>query len=59
VIFRNSEKDFGLVGEHLGHAQSTYQNAEKRLDQFTQKLVAADADPRQTLEARSDEGKRE
>jgi DNA recombination protein RmuC len=52
--FSKFREDFGLVGKHLGHAQSTYQNAEKRLDQFTQRLVAADAEPRETLKARSD-----
>ena len=43
--FSKFRDDFGLVGKHLGHAQSTYQNAEKRLDQFGQKLLCADADP--------------
>jgi DNA recombination protein RmuC len=42
--FSKFRDDFGLVGKHLGHAQSTYQNAEKRLDQFGQKLFSADAD---------------
>lgn len=36
--------EFALLGKHLGHAQSSYQAAEKRLDQFGQKLLSADAD---------------
>jgi DNA recombination protein RmuC len=46
--FSKFREDFGLVGKHLGHAQSTYQNAEKRLDQFAQKFIAAEADPNET-----------
>lgn len=42
--FSKFRDDFGLLGKHLGHAQSSYQNAEKRLDQFGQKLLTADAD---------------
>src|SRR5216110_984215 len=43
--FSKFRDDFGLVSKHLDHVQSTYQNAEKRLDQFGQKLLCADADP--------------
>ena len=42
--FSRFKEEFNLLGKHLGHAQSTFQNAEKRLDQFGQKLLAADAD---------------
>ena len=42
--FSRFKDDFELLGKHLGHAQSSYQNADKRLDQFAQKLVAAEAD---------------
>jgi len=42
--FSRFKEEFNLVGKHLGHAQSSYQGAEKRLDQFGQKLLAADAD---------------
>jgi DNA recombination protein RmuC len=41
--------DFALLGKHLGHAQSSYQSTEKRLDQFGQKLLSADADPRELV----------
>jgi len=39
--------DFALLGKHLGHAQSSYQATEKRLDQFGQKLLSADLDQRE------------
>jgi len=53
--FSKFRDDFGLVGKHLGHAQSTYQNAEKRLDQFGQKLLCADADPGELPEPSSND----
>ena len=42
--FAKFRDDFSLMGKHLSHAQSCYQNAERRLEQFSQKLLAADAD---------------
>jgi DNA recombination protein RmuC len=42
--FCRFQEEFNLVGRHLGHAQSSFQNAEKRLEQFGQKLLTADAD---------------
>ncbi len=45
--FSKFKDDFELLGKHLGHAQSSYQNADKRLDQFAQKLVAAEADKKE------------
>lgn len=42
--FSRFREDFGLLGKHVGHAQSSFQSAEKRLDQFGQKLLAAEAD---------------
>ena len=42
--FSRFKDDFSLVGKHLGHAHSSFQNAEKRLDQFGQKLLEADTD---------------
>ena len=41
-------EDFGLLGRHIGHAQSCYQNTEKRLEQFAQKLLSAEAGPTET-----------
>ena len=38
------KEDFRLVGKHLGNAQSAYAGADKRLDQFGQKLLAADTE---------------
>lgn len=37
-------EEFNLLGKHLGHAQSSFQAAEKRLEQFGQKLIAAGTD---------------
>ncbi|HKY08263.1 MAG TPA: DNA recombination protein RmuC [Candidatus Binatia bacterium] len=42
--FGKFREEFALVGKHLGHAQSGYQTADRRLEQFSQKLLAADAD---------------
>jgi DNA recombination protein RmuC len=43
--FGRFRDEFDLVGKHLGHAQSSYQGAEKRLEQLGQKLLLADAEP--------------
>lgn len=44
--FAKFKEEFTLLGKHLGHAQSSFQSAEKRLDQFGQKLLAADSGER-------------
>lgn len=36
--FGKFAEDFELVGKHLGHAQSSYDNSEKRLQKFSSKL---------------------
>ena len=41
--FAKFRDDFGLLGKHLGHAQTSYQTTEKRLEQFGQRLLSADA----------------
>ncbi len=41
--FSKFRDDFTLLGKHMGHAESAYQNAEKRLEQFAQKLLSTDA----------------
>jgi DNA recombination protein RmuC len=41
--FAKFRDDFDLMGKHLGHAQSSYQTTEKRLEQFGQRLLSADA----------------
>jgi len=48
--FAKFRDEFSLLGKHLGHAQSSYQSAERRLEQFGQRLLAADADPKELLE---------
>ena len=55
--FSRLRDDFGLLGKHLGHAQSIYQNAERRLEQLGQKLTSADAEPKELFEPRSIERK--
>ena len=51
--FARFQDDFGVLGKHLGHAQSSFQNAENRLEQLGQKLLSADADQKELLEPRS------
>ncbi len=48
--FARMREEFNLLGRHLGHAQSSFQSAEKRLDQFGQKLLAAQADKQELPE---------
>jgi len=55
--FARFREDFSLLGKHLSHVQSSYQNGEKRLEQFGQKLLSADADPQALFELRSMERK--
>jgi DNA recombination protein RmuC len=43
--FTKFRDEFALIGKHLGHAQSSYQSAERRLEQFDQRLLAADSEP--------------
>ena len=39
--FGRFRDDFGLIGKHIGHAQSKYSDAERRLDRFETKLERA------------------
>jgi len=48
--FTRFRDEFDLLGKHLGHAQSSYQNADRRLEQFGQKLISAEAAPKDVLE---------
>ena len=48
VRFRD---EFALLGKHVGHAQSSFQSADRRLEQFGQKLSAADSDQRELFDA--------
>jgi len=43
--FARFRDEFDLVGKHLGHAQSSYQSADKRIEQFGQKLLSAEIAP--------------
>jgi DNA recombination protein RmuC len=43
--------EFNLLGRHLGHAQSSFQGAEKRLDRFTQKLLAVEKEKEELPES--------
>jgi DNA anti-recombination protein RmuC len=48
--FTRLRDELGLLGKHLGHAQSSYQSAEKRVEQLGQKLVSANAGQTEALE---------
>jgi len=41
--FAKFRDDFAVLGKHLGHAQSSYQSADRRLEQFGQKFLAAES----------------
>jgi DNA recombination protein RmuC len=48
--FTRFRDEFALLGKHVGHAQSSYQNADRRLEQFGQKLLVAEADQEEPAE---------
>jgi len=48
--FTKFRDDFNLVGKHLGHAHACFQSADNRLDQFGQKLLAADGEKKELPE---------
>jgi DNA recombination protein RmuC len=50
-------EDFGVLGRHIGHAQSCYQSTEKRLEQFAQKLLSAEAEPAEPVASPSRDSK--
>jgi len=52
--FTKFRDEYTLLGKHLGHAQTSYQNAERRLDPFGQRLVAAAADPDEEVSSVTD-----
>ena len=54
--FGKFRDDFGLLGKHLGHAQTSYQSTERRLEQFGQRLLSADAN-QESVEFRSSDRK--
>jgi DNA recombination protein RmuC len=48
--FAKFRDEFSVLGKHVGHAQASYQNADRRLEQFSQKLLASDTDQRELFE---------
>jgi DNA recombination protein RmuC len=48
--FARFREEFTLLGKHVGHAQASYQNADRRLEQFGQKLLVADGETRESCE---------
>jgi DNA recombination protein RmuC len=42
--FGKFREEFALLGKHVGHAQASYQSADRRLEQFGHKLLAAETD---------------
>jgi len=49
--FGRFRDEFALLGKHVGHAQSSFQSAERRLEQFGQKLIAVDSDQRELFDS--------
>jgi DNA recombination protein RmuC len=56
--FGKFRDEFALIGKHLGHAQSGYQNADRRLEQFSQKLLAADGEQKELWDFAPNSGPR-
>jgi len=48
--FSKFRDDFSVLGKHVGHAQASFQSADRRLEQFGQKLLAAEADQGELVE---------
>jgi len=51
--FAKFRDDFAVLGKHLNHAQSSYQSADKRLEQFSQKFLAAESAQSEFFEPQS------
>ena len=51
--FAKFRDDFVVLGKHLSHAQSSYQSADKRLEQFGQKFLAAESAQSELFETSS------
>ena len=49
--FTKFRDDFVVLGKHINHALSSYQSADKRLEQFGQKFFAAESTPSELVEA--------
>lgn len=49
--FAKFRDDFAVLGKHINHAQSSYQSADKRLEQFGQKFLAAESAQTELSEA--------
>jgi len=45
--FDKFRDEFTLVGKHLSRMQASFQNAERRLEQFAQRLASAEAEPKE------------
>jgi len=55
--FAKFRDDFIVLGKHLGHAQSSYQSADKRLEQFGLKFLAAESAQSELFDPASPGGK--
>jgi DNA recombination protein RmuC len=55
--FTKLKDEYALLGRHLGHANACYGSAEKRLEQFGQRLLSAHTDQTEHHELRSYDGK--
>lgn len=55
--FTKFRDEFALLGKHLNHAQSSFQSADKRLEQFGQKFLAAESAQSERFDAQPSAGK--
>lgn len=55
--FAKFRDEFALLGKHLNHAQSSFQSADKRLEQFGQKFLAAESAHSEPFEVEPTVGK--
>ena len=49
--FAKFRDEFVLLGKHMGHAQASYQSADRRLEHLGQRLLEAETDEGQLIEA--------
>jgi DNA recombination protein RmuC len=53
IDFSKFRDEFSLMGRHLGHAQASYLNAERRLEQMAQRLLNVDQEQQDLLDPSS------
>ena len=48
--FNKFREEFAVLGKHLGHAQGSFQNADRRLERFAQRLSAAASEHKELVD---------